>query len=197
MRLWFAAVRPGRLLIAMAFFGVVSGLLHGRQAAVPSITLSSLTNAPLLAVFALIPAVVLLMAVTKVPAHVVVLSVRPVGLASIALITCALMVLYFGAVLTSSWTAGLEAVRNTAGLFGLAVMGRVIMGQAGQLLVPLGFVSLCFLFGKRYGTVAPELWAWLLQDELVLAASIQACILLTIALVFVPRLAALSLRNGQ
>lgn len=181
----------------MAFWGVVLGLLHGKRAAIPSISLGTLTDAPLLAIVTLVPATLLVMTLTRVPAHLLVLSVRSTALVSVGLILGCLAMLFAGAMVTTSWDGAFEVSRNTAGLFGLAVLGRAVMADAGQLLFPMSFVMLCFLFGNMPGASAPSWWAWLLQDGMVLIAAVQAILLAGIGLVLVPKLPQLALRKGQ
>ena len=197
MRLWFAAVRPFALLLVVTVLGLGLGLLHGRKAAVPSISLGTLTEAPLVAVFALIPAIGIVMGVQRIPAQLLILSVRPIGLAAIVLVVAAFAVVFAGAMVTSSWHGALEITRNVVGLFGMAVLGRAVFAEAGQVLFPVAFLLLCFLFGRSLGELMPNTWAWALHDGTAVPAICQALVWGVLGLALVPRLPGLSLRHGS
>jgi hypothetical protein len=163
MRWLLRAIRPGEVALTTLIGGVLSGLLTGRDAPVPSLTAGAMSPAPVVAMLALVPLIAVLRSLDSPPATLVALSTRPIGLyratttVALGLITCA------GAFAVAGPSASLEVVRNLSGLFGLAIIGWTTLGRGAALALPIVYILASYLFG-RTGPSTVAWWAWIIRD---------------------------------
>jgi hypothetical protein len=157
------ALRAGEVAVTALVGGTLSGLLTGRDAPVPSFTAGALSPAPIVAILAFVPLIAVLRSLDSPPATFVVLSTRPVGLYRAGITTALGVVTCTGAFVVGGSSASLEAVRNLAGLFGLAIIAWIALGRGAALAVPIAYVLASYLFGRTSSSTAAP-WAWIIRD---------------------------------
>ncbi|MBO9521083.1 MAG: hypothetical protein J7518_06050 [Nocardioidaceae bacterium] len=177
--------------------GVLSGLLRGATAPVPSLSLGAVSPVPVVAVIALVPAIAVTWGWSGLGWEATAAAAR-----STWLLVAPLLVTNLAAFALGSWLVGgsgslLESGRNACGLLGLALLGCLALGERGAVAVPTGYLLAAFLLGRGSGRSEPWWWAWVLSDGGSVVAGGSAIALLLGGVLVLPRIPVAVLRRGE
>lgn len=154
---------PG--VIAAATLGALLTLaLHGRTAALPSLTTGELRPVPLAAVAALAPVAASVLGWGSLPTATRLSAVRslrwlPHSLAALAVAVTGVVAWGLG-----DTTVGIGAARDVAGLCAVAAIGWRWLGPAVATAAGPGYLLLAFLCGQADGPGQTQWWAWILRS---------------------------------
>lgn len=156
--------RPLEFSAAVLGTALLVGLLHGHTAPVPSLAAGRLSPVPVAAVLGALPVVAVLRAWSGLPADMAAVAVRRLWAWQLTLVVAAATTTLLVAAAVGGPGAGLEATRNLAGLWGLAVIGLRVSSTPGGLTLPLGYLLCAFLIGRGQAAPVAAGWAWVLRD---------------------------------
>lgn len=191
------ATRLMAVLIAAAPAGLVAGLMRGRTAPMPSLSLGTLAPVPVVAVVALIPAIAVVWGWSNLGWDTIAAASRPTAAHVVPVLAIGLASFGAGAWLVGGAGSMVENGRNALGLLGLSLLGTRLLGERGAVLAPIAFLFSAFFFGRAAGNPVPHWWAWILADGGSAPALVCALTLTALGAAVLPGIAMGNLRRGQ
>ena len=181
----------------MVAAGVLTAMMRGRHAPVPSLTAGALTPVPLVAVVGLVVPFALLRAFEGLPAASATTAARTLAMSRIGLATVVIVGGASIAGLLAGTGAALECGRDAATLTGVALLGARARSHSGALCASLGYLCVTFFLGRGSGASTPAWWAWLLSDPGDAASMCCAAAVLLSGFAVVPALPRIAMLHGE